>query len=346
MLPLDAAIGIDRLGNWGRSEAFGTRGRYEQADAMTAAARLADWIEISTLFGAKGAFAKTHVLDHFIDSGLSTEDDSEVDSDRVDWTEIAVDELFAELRVRYRLMGDAYPLSVDGDVARRRTEWQDSAYYAFLLLVSSGHLLPWMRTEGTSYHEVGHLFEDVVCAAAEGLFGRPSRTVPVYGSGEDVTLAARMRSLLVDFGRSARAEIDSEPRKTKDGGLDIVARAILAESDQRGASPHVLVQCASGSDWFSKINGPSAVLWHNWVHWRGPIWRAFAIPTLLDDAQLGRASMHGDATFVIDRARIIDGLRRSPARPDIGTRVKEWVASRVLILGERGLALASGAERL
>lgn len=333
MLPLASSIGIDRLGSWVQREAFGERGKYELSDAMTAAERLADWVETSVLFG--NAVSKVTIQDNINDSGVALDKPEEV--------ELIADEILAAIRGRRLLfVSSGYPFQVNGDMVRLvRGTWRDTPVYAFLLLVSMGHFLEWMRTHQTSHHEVGHLFEDVVRASCEGLFGRPAKTVPLSGVDGGGPLSRRMETLLKDFHRAPYPELSAVPRKVKDGGLDVVARAVLQERDTRGASPHVLVQCAAGDNWESKISHPVADVWRNWVAWRGPIWRAFAVPTLMDDKQLATASLKGSGTFVLDRARIIEGLCRAPSDAELDCRVSAWVECRVKILRQKGLPSAA-----
>lgn len=333
MLPLAEGIGIERLGHWVTARAFNEYGKYESSDAMTAAARLADWVETSALFGEARIVSKTRISDHVGDSGLACDDET---------PELIGDEILSELRVRERLFhNDGYPFTVDGELLRAKCDWNTSSVYAFLLLASNGHLNPWVCNEGTSYDQVGHLFEDLVRVACEGLFGAIARRIPVTGRAKNNRLHQRMKDVLRDFGRVPHPELARQPRKIKDGGLDVLARAVLPNHDSRGASPHVLVQCAAGANWESKLDAPVADLWRAWVHWRGPIWRAFAVPTLLDDDSLSRASAAGSWTFLLDRARLVEGVARTAVPAELLAQLTKWLQGRRKALQRRGLRLCA-----
>ncbi len=344
MLQVSSVIGLERLGNWKKAKVFTPRGRYERADPMAGVGRLADWVECSCLFGADGTVAKTDIIDELVDSGVL----AATTSDTVeDVAELIVDEVYTEIRRRSRLMTGtgpfSFPFSVTQSVVRRTVaDWTAVKTYGFLLLTSMGHLAQWLRTQGTSQHEVGHLFEDLVRHCAEGLFGRPSSILETSRKGDNA-LKDRVRALLVPFAREIAGGIGSAPARIRDGGLDVVIRLWNDTDDIRPGGAHFLVQCATGGDWETKILHPVLAKWREWVDWRGPVYKAFAVPFLfVDDARLHDASRDGEWTLVLDRSRLLYGLRQAGTFPaDLETHMADWCGERLPFLHREGLVPAS-----
>jgi hypothetical protein len=339
MLQVSGFVGLDRLGAWHQRRGFTPRGRYESRDPMAGVGRVADWIECSCLFGSDSSISKTDVIDEFVGSGILQPDkDREVE----DIAESVVDDAFAEMRRRAKLMStapSAFPFRIEGPVVRRTVgSWTDGKWYGFLVLLSMGHLATWLRTSGTSQYEAGHLFEEFVRHAAEGLFGKPSVILETSKAGDN-HLQARMRDVLAAFGRDTTDELSAAPDRVVDGGLDVVIR--LWTSDPRPGGAHFLVQCASGGDWETKLGNPKIAKWREWVRWRGPIYGVIAVPfSFVDDARLHDASRDGEWTLVLDRSRLMYGLdRANSVPPKLASDIDQWCAARLPDLQTRGLIL-------
>ena len=341
MLAVDKAVGLDRLGNWLRGEAFTARGRYEDADPMGGAGRVADWIELSCLLSPDGFLSKVSVIDHLVDSGVLHNDPDKAEEQ----AELIADNGFAELRQRRRLIGSSaefgFPFEFpDPKVLKRTADWSDAPVYAFLLIVSAGQLDPWMykKDGGTTYDEVGHLFEHIVARAASGLFRGPSEVLAPTGPAKQQMLATRVESLVGPFGLKTSVAISRVPVRVKDAGLDVITR--LDCGDTRPGLLHLLIQCAAGANWNGKLGTPALADWRAWVEWRGPLLKGFAVPTIFgDDGVIENASRSGEWSLFLDRVRILHGLRGAGGL-DVGelARVSRWCRMRIDTMRKRKYA--------
>jgi hypothetical protein len=342
MLKATASIGIDRMAHWLRTSGFDAGGRYQDPDPMGGAGRIADWMEISCLLRKDDTLSRTTTIDHLIDSGMFVSKDKE---EAEEAAEEAVSSAISEINRRQQQLarcGDIpFPFEADltQSILRRTATWQEKPIYFFLLLASLGQLQTEICKNGTSHHEVGHLFEEITQAALTGLFGEPVKILPATGSGAMRHLSHRVEQLLSHFGRNITDNLRRQPMRLMDGELDIVARLNLGDS--RPGAPHILVQCATGDDWRSKLHAPTEARWRDWASWRGPIYRAIAMPTAFgDDGTLENASRDGNWTLVIDRLRILFGLSElSAIPPALARRIRIWCAGRVRMFKNQRLIL-------
>jgi hypothetical protein len=334
MLTATGAIGSKTFKSWLRGARLSVQGRYEDPDPMGGPGRIADWVELSALLSTDDSLSKTTVIDHLSSNGVVTEDEAE----------ILASNAFSELALRSRDLSaqasDAFPfeLPTGGTVLRRKHSWDQVPGYAFMLYASCTQLKSEDFIEGTSYDELGHLFESVVRESLVGIFRDPVRIIPASGQGTFEFLHARVEEECKHFNRSITDELRKQPRRQKDGGLDVIARLWLG--DDRPASPHVLIQCAAGlADWHKKLRDPVAANWHDWVDWRGPIYRGFAMPVAFgDDAALKNASRTGEWTVILDRNRLLFGITRSGGLSStLSSTLNTWLNCRWDTLRNKGI---------
>ena len=294
--------------------------------------RIADWIELSCLLSTDGILSKMSVIDHLVDSGLLSDDPERAEEQ----AELIADNGFADQRLRARVLGDdpayGFPFQfVEKKVLSRRSDWQERVAYLFLLLISFGQLDSGIYggQHHTTYDEIGHLFERIVACAAAGLFRGPCEVLAPTGASKMHKLGARVATLLKGFGLKRKAAISKVPLRAKDCGLDVLSR--LEAGDGRPGSLHVLVQCAAGANWEKKLGSPSLADWRDWVQWRGPICKGFAVPTLFGtDGTIENASRRGEWSIFIDRVRILHGIKLSEDCGDaIIDAIRPWCERRV-----------------
>jgi len=340
MMRVSEAIPTGRLADWLRPDAFTPRGRYEERDLMGAPGRFADWMEISCLFQTDETLSGVEVLDHLRDAGVLIDDRSG------ETGEMIMASVFSELSRRRREFPDgapfSFPFSIEPMILRRTISiWNDAPFYAFLLLVSAGQMAPTLLTKATSYHEVGHLFEQVVGAACFGLFRATAVVLDTTGSQKNHKLWRRVRPAIQPFQRDVRPKLKLAPTRLKDGGLDVIAK--LEVGDLRPGLLHLLVQCAAGQDWRKKLGQPPLATWREYVDWRGPISRVVAVPTLFgDDRTLEDASMGAEWAIFIDRTRLLWGLSRSPGVDAfLNDRLRRWCTTRLALLRDYGIEIAA-----
>jgi len=324
MIPYQAIFGDGRVGSWRQADPLTRRGRFEERDAAGTVGRLCDWVEASVLFLPDGVASATDVEDELLDSGSVPEEELTGISEAV----------LAELerRAQHLSVSQYYPFRLADDVLERLDDdWCHRIDYAFLLVASVAQNQPTLITDGSSYDEVGHLFEALAAHSYSGIFGSAARVVPVRKGlpREEDHLALRLAPILESLGLESNESLRQATMRVNDGGLDLLARFDLGDSRAGGA--FVLVQCSSGLNWASKLHTPTRATWRDWVDWRGPIWRSFCVPFIFkDDRTLRDASRDGEWQLILDRSRLIRGcLRSGTIEQDLQDSLSSWVRDRL-----------------
>jgi hypothetical protein len=295
--------------------------------AASAAAELhADWLELLALKAAdrnssiqdiQRVFSRAGTTDA-VDLDGSGEDDDADDRGSERSQQIAED-AFAEIERRRVAVGDdRYPFSVSQQ-ALQATPAADASTYVFLLLLSKFGI-------GVGPAELGadEMFEEVCASAAEQYFGGATRTT-TYQFGFPRRIApAGFREALDDMCRQAGEGAGSKnrPRRKsqKDAKLDLAVWNDF--HDERPAKLMAFAQCATGSNWKSKLTHMQPLAWCNlWMQSLPgaiPI-RAFFVPHSVESDYWDEAINYGGMMF--DRTRI--ARFATPATP-LSRNVSRW----------------------
>lgn len=302
--------------------------------------RLADWVEASVLV-SDGSVSKAEVMEELRASGLvgfpgeSFGEDADefgtgADESPDDSLERVADDVLAECRQRQTQLGDGYPFAVSTDLLSIRPEAEPDSY-AFLLVSDLGHHFSELKDSLTPDTHSGMLMEKVVEAATRGIFGRSQR----FGWPREQEWPTGIKARVKRLAKELEVPVDSLKRKVvpadNDRTLDVVA--IMSVNDTHEASLIVLIQCAAGQNWKSKLGDPSVSAWDNLLQWQSPIIRAVALPWRLggrrSDWTYGRIYSMSNHAMVLDRPRLLAG------RPDLHLdararpALKEWWTSAI-----------------
>lgn len=215
---------------------------------------------------------------------------------------------------RQRLLGDAYPFSIDGNTLSYQPV--DDLLYVTLLGICQAPSL-----SAAPYNTLAQLFENLSVMAGRSYLGASTKG---YRSGwpRPDGEAQRFRALvssiktltgnhLGEWYWRPNEDLPDDPtsRNIKEGGLDIVVWKPW--SDQRTGQLYLLGQCACGKDWLEKFKDLETDRLKNWctLSHAAPL-RSFFTPRFAVAALLSEASQ--EAGLVFDRIRMVQTLRSDP----------------------------------
>lgn len=244
--------------------------------------QVADWVEFVVLSGT-APFKRGDLK-----SAIGQEDLAAAETmEQLTWS---------ELERRAELFGQRWPLRLVGRrISRRAPSPVPLDLYRFFCLFGIGSVDPEDQT----------LFEVAVAELVRPLSGRTGLHVGAPASAgmdpsfrERIALYAATAGLLPDEVKAAPLPHD------KDLGLDVVSW--VSFSDRRGADLHLLVQCATGANWESKLHDINLEVWKDHIHWAVAPVRVFAVPYVLTmpRAKWVRTARRGG--LILDRPRLVE----------------------------------------
>jgi hypothetical protein len=231
---------------------------------------LADWMELQALSSSRGRATMatlSNVLDIADDDAAQTTvmdeetgellDDSILEEDR----SATVNATFEELEYRQKVIGSAYPFSVNTDGPRLALDriadnliiCPGQVVYLFCLLASAireKKIQP-AASLTAAEKELADTFQICACLAAGGYVSGDVSSFGFPRASSDAFLPA-LRAAFERFGiGQVRADIpDGFPDSLKDGGIDVIAWR--NHPDDMPGKIYMLGQCASGMNWKSK----------------------------------------------------------------------------------------------
>jgi len=259
-----------------------------------------DWIEGCILFNEE-RLSRTDIADVLIEEGLYASEDF-----ANEW----LDDVWAELARRQRLLEGGAAMRVDGREVVRVTDWRSIPAYAFCvlapLLQASRAWFPIGYSDADlAKHSVrqGDLFEQI---SRESL---TSDGWTAHAAGWSQRHAAKLpdvvRLVADHLGEAEHANWAKNVSPTaNDAGLDVVLSRRFP--DGRCGFPTILIQCAAGDDWDTKLHTPVLGVWNKLVDFAVPPQKAFAIPHSLDAIKLRQVAVKVGG-MVFDRYRLHGG---------------------------------------
>lgn len=282
-----------------------------------------DWLEASALF-SDNEITGSDVVDVLRENEIYRDQDFA-------W-ELFTDALNG-LNTRARIMGEGYPLDLTGRVRiKRKDEWSDFTAYSFCLLLSLADTHPtWARTFGSDFTEQGELFEDLTAeSVAASMHGWT-----IHTTGWTRTRTNRLTTVVLqiaDLLGEATGNIARWSKQTaKESGLDLLC--FRSFPDGRVGIPVYLCQCASGSDWQSKLKTPDLKIWGKLIDFASTPKKAFSMPFALSDKDFIQHCNVVDG-LLLDRYRLLaPGIEaRDWISNDLRTRLIDWMTPRVATL--------------
>jgi hypothetical protein len=278
-----------------------------------------DWLEASAMFSGEDVTG-SDVVDLLRENEFYRDQDFAWD---------LLNNAFAAIRTRARLLGKGYPMHVSGGTRIVAVEdWRDFAAYAFCLMLSLPSVYPtWARAFGVDYTTQGELFEALT---AESM-SRSFQGWIVHPTGWTKTTPSQLRSIVESIAARLGEATGEVKRWTsshaKEAGLDMIC--FRPFPDGRVGIPVYLMQCASGADWKSKLKTPDLRIWTKIITFAAEPKKALSMPYALDEADFTQRTNIVDG-LLLDRHRLLSpGMGvRDWITPELAARLIAWVEGR------------------
>ena len=255
---------------------------------------LGDWLEANLLFYGE-AISKVDLVDLL---------DEEQICPKQELAHQIADDGWAELRRRKQIVGISDELlKLDAKSASTSKSWQEDPIRAFFIALSLFYPYPDWGTKHRNAPTQGLLFERVVEALASCIF--PGWKTYRVGWAPSVTRS--IHETVRELGELLNCVVHKNldhwvPDQAKDAGLDLVCYRKF--DDERDAFPVYLIQCASGSNWRSKVNTPSPDSWQRYLDSSVRPGTGIAAPFVVPAKKLRNSALQGQA-IVLDRLRLL-----------------------------------------
>ncbi len=279
-----------------------------------------DWLEASCIFLGR-EISGPDIVDILIENNIYNSQDFA-------WT--FVNDAFATLDLRSRLLGEGYPLEATNDGYRHRGDWEDFTPYTFCLMLSLANShAPWIaQTFPPDYSTQGELFEELT-AEAVAITLNGWRTQP---TGWTKTRTPRIKQVVEEICEhlnEAAGEIYRWTKQTaKEAGLDLLSWRPFADGNV--GVPVYLWQCASGTDWKDKRKTPDIAVWSRIISFAVEPKRAMAMPFALSEVDMRQHSVVIEG-LLLDRHRLLEpGLNKQAwISPKLQDKLIDWLWPRV-----------------
>jgi hypothetical protein len=270
--------------------------------------RVADWIELQAL--DRGTPFKRGDLK----SAIAAED--------INSPDVLEEDVWAEISVRARLMGQRWPLRLDGDLLMQKVRSPlPVRLYRYLCILSLDEVI-----DNTDRRR----FEEILVPILEPLFGSCVMRIGAPRSeGQPSSFINRFKGYL-DTARVPEDERGKDPFPTdQDLGLDVVGWQRMA--DGRGGDIHFWTQCATGLDWDGKLTDLDLAKWSPYHNLAVPPVRVFATPHVITFPPARWARACRSAGWILDRPRLAElaAAARIPRSTlgELGARFEELVGA-------------------
>lgn len=263
---------------------------------------VADWVEFYVTY-LKNSISKTQLSSYVQASIGSDPDDAFIDS------------VWNILRERVVLYGRTPPIQVESRVINNLVNWQECPeYLACLIYALEGN----PNTPSASASEAGKYFERISNEAVKNYLNGKSI---IYGFPTDQGVEEIANDLLKEkFSHLP-------PSYRKDRNLDIVAWKDWG--DDRSSQIILLVQCAAGGNWKTKLKELNLKAWEKYINFSAAPMKGFSVPVIISDREdLNEIST--DAGVFIDRPRLYRqtyGITFSDAA--LRSTLETWCNSRI-----------------
>jgi len=239
------------------------------------------------------------------------------------------------MRRRQKLLhGTTCPFEIDGNMAKRKVEWQEVPAHGFCTMVAlSTCYSDWNTDQGHGYVEQGELFKLLTEEAIRSLLP----TWRTFHTGWSLSRSGKLRENIENIadkiGESlGNIEIYLDPN-SNDGGLDLIC--FRPFPDAFSGRPVYLIQCASGRNWTDKRSTPDIQLWEKIIDFACKPMRALAIPFVVPIGTFRRHSISVEG-MLLDRYRLLSAGQHNEKwmSLQLKDRLLSWMMPRVASLPE------------
>lgn len=214
-------------------------------------------------------------------------------------SDVRTEETWSELQRRGKLHGRFWPLEVTPGALRRKRRAGGEWFYYFCCALSLGHSVD---------NYARKLFELCITDLISGVTQHYGLRL---GFPRTLGIPAAFGDAVELYVRLSKEEPGTPPYVVdKDLGLDVATW--LEFEDRRGGYLHVIGQCATGADWFDKLEDLNVQVWREHVRWAVEPVRFFAVPHVIPPERWRRACIRGG--LILDRPRLLELEQRSRLR--------------------------------
>lgn len=256
---------------------------------------VADWVELYIAY-SKESISKAD-LSSYIEGAHGIEPSEDL-----------INSIWTELEERGRLYGENSPIKVDRRIVEPNFDWVDFPHYmAFLIYSLEGN--PYVTSETTA-NAGGKLFERLSLVAIKEYMNGEA---VIYGFPKEQSIQEIAENLLHERFNY------TPPSYRKDRNLDIIAWKPF--EDSRNSQIILLIQCASGRNWRSKLNELSLTAWSTYINFAAVPIRGFCAPISISDRERLR-ELSFDSGVFFDRTRLFKYSSKVPS--DLRQEALEW----------------------
>jgi len=283
-----------------------------------------DWIEAS-LLSEETEVSQAQVADIFHEQGFYQKSSGNLALPCAEFMEM----VWTEMERRESLVGKAAPFQMTGKRIVRRGKWEEFSPATFLLVLACADYFSGLRARPlNNYIEQGELFEDFCVLSLAGNGWQTTRTGWASHQGAQKlpkTVAAVAAAL---DERAINAAVVELYKHENEAGCDLVSH--WAYPDRWTGRPVVLLQCASGDNFKTKLGTPSIDVWRKLIGFSTIPLRGFCTPRTFENRSF---LQHGGKVsgLFLDRFRLLQPFAEAPDTlpADLKRRLLSWLRPRI-----------------
>jgi len=270
---------------------------------------IADWVELSCLFGDRNSFSRSTIEQIFETAGID------------DYETLILD-IWQEIARRNEVAGECHPVKALTGRIESSTSWKETPVYTFQLLVASHSFYAGAKIKSRQWIKTAKIFENLATLALQKYLG--GRAVNV-GSPRQEDVPKGFRNCL-DYicqqSKELRGSVRLYNKRTQDENVDVIAWQPFL--DNRPGQVIIFAHCAAGLDWKNKASEVTLEVWRDYIDWIASPVIAFAFPFVcLDDSQWRYLSRQTRG-FLMDRLRISCILTPDAIKNSIKKTLIDW----------------------
>nr|WP_299167518.1 hypothetical protein [uncultured Allomuricauda sp.] len=223
--------------------------------------------------------------------------------------------VWSELEERSSKYGSSCPFNIDSLVIEPSINWKLIPDYMLCLIFAlEGN----PNTDAVSSAASGKLFERVSQVAVKNYI---QGDCIVYGHPHEQTVSSIANTLLKEKFNQL------PPSYRKDRNLDLFAWKSF--DDERAGQIIMLVQCAAGHNWKTKLTELSLRAWELYIHFAAAPIKGFTIPNIISNVE-DLLEHSRDAGVLFDRTRLYKNICVTEREDDFITELNTWCDTRLL----------------
>lgn len=258
--------------------------------------KVADWIELQTLFSDLQAFSLEEARSHIDIDGTLTEEEEISEMLPYELSEDLIASTQSEISRRARILRNAYPFKLSSGILQGSADPSFTPYIFCLLVADREYYHPDDQQPSRLFE---HLVSMALGAYLEGetlRFGVPRDTLPpgIHDALDELAKLTGNRKIKNAYPIN---------RSDKDLGLDVVAWKNF--SDKYWGKIELYMQCTTSQYWGSKKNDCNLEEWRGIIYWPFSPIKGLAIPYVLAEHEWERETC---GVLLMDRLRIASVL--------------------------------------